>query len=320
MEHGFRVKIIAASTLIVLFVIGWYFIYYSPKKHKIAELKQEIKVKQREFELADVILGTLDSLKQEIAEMQALPQRSMALSVPQDSMLYVLRILEEKIKEHNLEITGRIKPNKQELFSHTPGDSLQMKTGIKTVDIELSLKGTFYDLVHFLESFSEFPFLIKAGALRMNTGDNIFPDIETRLKVYVFSSITEIPGTSTILPSGEEIQQDVPVQQPASITSQRESKFPPKLELKLKDDPFYREVKRQVFESDTTDVFNRIANLTFRGSVEYGKIKIALINDGLYEIGDIVGGFKIIEIHSDRVVLKDRDGTGYTLRWEVPRE
>ena len=180
MKFGFRGLIIAAAVLLVFLLTGWYFIFYLPENDKITELKPDNQFDQGEIVAAYITPGTIDSLRKKITELQAQAQKSMALSIPKDSMLYALRVLEDKIKKQNLEIA--------------------------------------------------------------------------------------------------------------------------------------RVVQRLVIKSDTIDVFDRIANMTFRGSVEYGKVKIALINDRLYEIGDIVDGLKIIEIHSDRVVLKDRDGTGYTLR------
>lgn len=180
MKFGFSGLIIVIAALLVFSIAGWYFIFYVPENNKIAELKPDNQFDQGEIAASYITPGTIDSLRKNIAELQEQAQKSRALSMPKDSMLYALRILEDKIKKQNQEIA--------------------------------------------------------------------------------------------------------------------------------------RVVQSSVIISDTTDVFERLANMIFRGSVEYGKIKIALINDRLYEIGDIVDGLKIIEIHSDRVVLKDRDGTGYTLR------
>lgn len=180
MKFGFNGLIIVIAALLVFSIAGWYFIFYVPENDKIAELKPDNQFDQGEIASAYIIPVILDSLWKEIAALQDQTHKNMALSMPKDSMLYVLRILEDKIKKQNQEIA--------------------------------------------------------------------------------------------------------------------------------------RVVQSPVIMSDTTDVFNRLANMTFRGSVEYGEKKIALINDRLYEIGDIVDGFKIIEIHPDRVALKDRDGAGYTLR------
>ena len=180
MKIGFGGLMFAAAALLVLGVTGWYFIFYTPEKSKSAELKQDIQTNQGEFVSEYATFGIIDSLRQDISELQEQTQKSIALTMPKDSMLYALRILEERIIKQNQEIA--------------------------------------------------------------------------------------------------------------------------------------REAKQQAVQSDTTDVYKALANMTFRGSVEYGSKKIALINDGLYETGDIVNGFKIIEIHPDRVVLEDRDGTGYTLR------
>ena len=186
MKFGYREKIAAAAIILVLFIVGWYQFYYSPKSDQIAQIEQEIRSIQNSIESVTVTPALLDSLKQEIVQLQNEARKNIALSLPQDSMLQVQRILREKINEHKLELTGRIKPNTEALFSLVPHDSLEVETGIRSVDIELFLKGKFFNLVAFLESFSDFPFLIRAGEIEMDTGDDIYPDIIVRLKVYVF--------------------------------------------------------------------------------------------------------------------------------------
>ena len=186
MKFGYREKIAAAAIILALFIVGWYLFYFSPKSDKIAQIEREIRSIQHSIGSITVTPALLDSLKEEIAQLQKAARKNMALSLPQDSMLHVQRVLRDKINEHKLEITGRIKPNTEALFSLVPRDSLEVETGIRPVDIELFLKGKFFDLVAFLESFSDFPFLIRAGEIEMDTGDDIYPDIIVRLKVYVF--------------------------------------------------------------------------------------------------------------------------------------
>jgi hypothetical protein len=92
-------------------------------------------------------------------------------------------------------------------------------------------------------------------------------------------------------------------EQPESLTD---------FELEWKSDPFYRE-KKVVAVAETSEG-DLLKDLVYGGSSITAKVRIAFINGKLYKINDEVSGFKIIEIHSDHVVLEDKNNKRYTLR------
>lgn len=190
MKFGFREKIIAAAALLALLVVAWYMLYYSPKKDEIADVNAEIRRIQRDINSLTVSDALLDSLREEIRTLQESARTSINLSVPEDSIMYIRTILEQSIGGHNLKITRRIETNIESLFPDTnvPPDTstLEYKTGIRPIDMDLSLSGTFRNLVHFLESFEDFPFLVRAGEIDINTDDDLYPELLINLKIYVF--------------------------------------------------------------------------------------------------------------------------------------
>jgi len=193
MKFGFREKIIAASAVLVLIVIGWYMLYYSPKKSDIATMRADIQKIQTDIGRLNVTDAMLDSLSNEIVTLQESARNSVRLSVPEDSILYVAYVLEQHIRGSNLKITQDIQTNVVKLFPdiNAPVDTstLESKTGIRPIDIDLSLQGSFENLVQFLEGFANFPFLIRAGKIMISTDDLLYPELRIDLTVYFFLEI-----------------------------------------------------------------------------------------------------------------------------------
>lgn len=193
MKIGFREKIIAASAVLVLIVVGWYMLYYSPKKGEVANMREEIQGIQSDISSLNVTDTMLDSLRNEIVTLRESARSSARLSVPMDSILWMSGVLEQHILGSDLKITKDIQTNTVKMFpdANAPVDTstLESKTGIRPIDMDLSLQGSFEDLVRFLESFENFPFLIRAGNIVINTDDVLYPELLIDLTVYVFIEI-----------------------------------------------------------------------------------------------------------------------------------
>ena len=194
MKFGYREKIIAASAVLALVVIGWYMFYYSPKKGEVVNMRVEIQRIQRDISSMNVTDSMLVSLREEIVTLQASARSSIKLSVPEDSILFVKEVLEKHIQRSNLIITQNIQTNIDKMFPdvNAPVDTstLEFKTGIRPIDMEMSLQGSFEDLVHFLEGFTNFPFLIRAGKIVINTDDFLYPELIIDLTVYIFVEVS----------------------------------------------------------------------------------------------------------------------------------
>jgi len=183
MKFGFQEKIIAAAAALVVVVIGWYFLYYGPTSGEIDRNRREIESLRLQIQNAVTNPYLIDSLKKNIEELEVLNARNEMLILPVDSINFVNETIKEKCRLFDLTITQPISPDKQVLFSEG-ADTLQ--TGIKMVQIDLALRGSFFNIGHFIEEFPQYPFLIKAGEIEIVTDDDIYPELDAALKVYVF--------------------------------------------------------------------------------------------------------------------------------------
>lgn len=183
MKFGLQERIIAGISALVVISAAWFFLYYSPKTAEIERFKQEIESLRTEIQRSSTDPFLIDTLKKNIEELEASIARNELMVLPVDSIAYVTEVIKEKCLTHNLEITEPVSPDKEALFA-TGGDSLE--TGIKMVQVQLGVRGTFFDIGKFIEGFKDFPFLIKTGEIEIATDNDLYPDLQASMIVHVF--------------------------------------------------------------------------------------------------------------------------------------
>ncbi len=183
MNFGFQEKIIAAAVGLIVIVAGWYFLFYAPKAAAIERNRLEIEDIQMQIERSITDPALVDSLRKDIERLEQSNAENRTLIIPVDSILYVNETIKRKCGIHNLTITQPLTPDKEMLFGESPEETGE--SSIRMVEIDVFLRGTFFDLGYFLEDFPSYPFLIRAGEVEINTGDEIYPELEMAIKVYV---------------------------------------------------------------------------------------------------------------------------------------
>ncbi len=182
MKFGFKEKLIAAAAGLVLVIAGWYFFIYSPKQKEVSDTKNAITNLQRQIAAAVVEPGTIEQLKEQIKELEEEARNNVTRFASMDNFQVTNQYIKDKIIDNDLEFKD-IEFDKTVLLS-AEEDSLAL--GIKKVPATILLSGEFLNIGSFLEEFPEYPFLIQAAELNMDTADDIYPRIEVRLKVYIF--------------------------------------------------------------------------------------------------------------------------------------
>ncbi|MFC1556159.1 hypothetical protein ACFL67_03660 [candidate division KSB1 bacterium] len=183
MNFGFKEKIIAGAVGIILIIAGWYFFFYSSMSNEIELMQAEIGQLTADIQQAMTDSTLLETLQGQIEDLKKENAKNQNLIVPLDSSVYVTDELTARCAQYNLELTQPPNPDLDAIFGESADSSA---TGIKMVGIDLYLEGTFFDLGRFIESFPEFPFLIKAGSVEIDTDDTMYPLLSATLKTYVF--------------------------------------------------------------------------------------------------------------------------------------
>ncbi len=179
---GYREKIIIAAAVIALVVAGWYFLFYSSQLDSIKVKEGQIADIQNRIRNSRVEPGTIDTLKKKIERLEEEARNSGTKLVSKDQLLYVKDTISEKLDLHNLEYDS-IEPD---MIAWSSAEQDSMNIGIKKVPITIFLSGEFFALGKFLEELPEYPFLIRAADLNVDTDDDIYPLLNVRLIVHVF--------------------------------------------------------------------------------------------------------------------------------------
>ncbi|MFC1564285.1 type 4a pilus biogenesis protein PilO [candidate division KSB1 bacterium] len=179
---GFKERIMAAGAIIVLIVVAWYFLFYSSQLDAITAKQNEINELNIRIQNSKIAPGTIDTLKNKIERLENEARDSGTKLVTLDEMIYVKQVISDKIADHNLEYT-KIEPDRTALLSSVQ-DS--MNIGIRKVPFTIFMTGEFFAIGKFLEELPDYPFLIRAADINLDTDNDIYPDLQVRLILHVF--------------------------------------------------------------------------------------------------------------------------------------
>ena len=97
-----------------------------------------------------------------------------------DKLLYVSRVIQSKGEQYGLKFQ-RITPQKDILFSEQSDGSNIIK-----IPVNIWMTARYFDLGKFIESFDDFPFLLKAGPVIISGDDENYPALDVYLVVYAY--------------------------------------------------------------------------------------------------------------------------------------
>jgi len=177
----YKQRIVLLVTGCVILIVGWYFIYYLPMNNKINKIKSEINEINEEINLVAGNIGGLENLRKNVNQLETELEQYEEKIITKNKLVYVSNQLKEKGIECNLRIE-KITPKVDVIFGEEKEEGEIVK-----LPISMNIVGHFFDFRNFLESFDDFPFLIKAGQVSVETDDAIYPDLLITLTVYVFA-------------------------------------------------------------------------------------------------------------------------------------
>ncbi len=180
MKFGIREKIIAGIAVIVLIIVGWFFLYYSPQQAAITRMERETEDILRRINVASSSSSQINELKDEIARLTEDLREKQSKIIPKDSLLFMENELRKLAQENKLEIVS-IVPEHEALFQSDTSLIIRLP-------ITMELKGKFFDFGNFLENMRELPFMIQESEVAMRTDDDLYPVLMIVLKSYGYVS------------------------------------------------------------------------------------------------------------------------------------
>lgn len=177
----FKQRIIMVVAGCVILIVGWFFLFYSPQNAKIKSVEKQMSDLQKEIDFVVGNLGGLDSLRKEVEALENELEVERKKIISTDMIVSVSESIRRKGEEFKLDIQD-VEPQVDVIFGENKSQDPVVKLPIK-----IGIVGQFFNFRDFLESFDDFPFLIKSGQLNIETDEIIYPNLEIQLTVYVFA-------------------------------------------------------------------------------------------------------------------------------------
>jgi len=177
---GFRERMMILGGAIIIIIAAWFYMYYNPMRLKIAGINRETEDFKNRIQNVESLSKEIKTLNQQIEDLKERNEQNQSKILAKQRVDRVGEIIGEKAREFSLDIRSII-PEKEALFSDTTGTGM-----VSRIPFHLFIWGKFFDFGKFLESFEDFPFLIKAGPVSMSTDDETYPALIIQSMVYVY--------------------------------------------------------------------------------------------------------------------------------------
>ncbi len=171
----------------ILYVIGlvglillWFFGFYNIQNRKIAEMKLEIAKINDGLNKAKSSTEGIKKLQDDIENIKRDIEKTKGKIPSKDELLYISNVIQRKGEQYGIHFQ-RITPQKDILFAEQTESSPIIK-----IPINIWMTGKYFDLGRFIESFDDFPFLLKAGSVTISADDNNYPEMDIYLVVYTY--------------------------------------------------------------------------------------------------------------------------------------
>jgi len=177
---GFRERMILLGAAVTVVIAAWFILFYRPIQSRTSRLNKEIEQYNARIENAESFNNQIKELTQEIEELKKEDKENKSKILSKQRITLISDEIGKQARKYNIDIRAII-PEKEALFSDTTGTGM-----ISRMPVKLFARGTFFDFGQFLESFKDFPFMIKAGPLSLSTDDDLYPKLIIELTVYVY--------------------------------------------------------------------------------------------------------------------------------------
>lgn len=290
-----RELILWSAVLTVFLLLGfsqWVIPSYQAKK------KLNQKIQQTQAQLA--------SQKKMVAQHQELKSKSMkpemraAQEKVQNFFKNNAQSSDELLSELMTQLTA-VQSGKMALLKRFTVEEEIEKNGYRQIYFKMNLMGDYHDIAKFMKKLKTWSFLIGTKAVQMQpSGETATPRVEmvTENVLYVFAK--NAPTKKVIAKA-----QKSPLHASQSNSLQRKT-FPNK--------PLVKAPKRQRATSPFSSKSNQtttwsIFDLKLTGVISGARHPTALINGQVFELGQQVGEYQIVEIKPNAVMLKNGEVT-----------
>ena len=265
-------KVTRLITLLLILILGWilYQAFIVPKQAGVKSLQKSLE--NIDFQINSVLGGDV-ALRGGVTEVEQLEEhlRKLILKIPSE------KDIPKTIHKFLTQVGKGLKVD----YSLIQPQKIETEGRYKKLPIELKFSATYNDFNVYLSQLKALPEIFRVEKLEMRRSPG-FPD---RLEIDLLVSAFVMPGDV------EEKVEAIAAGAPPPI--REVSPFTPKTIVRKVE----AAAEKPETEAEKEPVF------VLQGILQ-GKIKGAIINEQLVSVDDVIGGYRILNIKEDSVVLR----------------
>lgn len=182
MSDSKRTLILVVLLLFVL-CLGWFFVFYQPKKAKISALKQDTEnllIKLRSLKVTDRQIVSLEKQIEKLEEDIAVTQSRLFVKSDLPS---IVRQIERKGRFYGLKFDNII-PEYDSLVRFPDAEDKQ--SDLIQLVVHIKIQGYYKNFGKFIENLDDLPFFVSLGEMGLYYNKDIYPELEIMLDVVLY--------------------------------------------------------------------------------------------------------------------------------------
>ena len=180
-QQGFLKKYAVGVGIVLILVVLWFVIFYSPVRNEISEYTQKVNDWMQKIKMATVSKDAILKLEQNVDTLQVQIAEIEKRIYHIDDMQYIADQLIKYAGRHQLNIQS-MTPNYDILFPVDEG----IGSPLVKVPLEIKCTGRYFSVGRFLSQVDQLPFVYSPDELFLEADARIYPQLRITISGYLF--------------------------------------------------------------------------------------------------------------------------------------
>jgi len=176
------------SSVLVLMILGWYFLLYSPLTAEREKLTEEMGNLQDSVNADTRYQAQTAGLKVRIIQLAERTNEWDARFPKRKHIVSLAKNIIQYFNQNGLELVS-IEPSLFELYALERAGAQVAGQFIMQLPLKFTLRGRFVDLGHSLEQMHTLPFNMTISEIDIDSPSDIYPRVEGRLNMFLYVHI-----------------------------------------------------------------------------------------------------------------------------------
>lgn len=168
------------SALLLAVMVGWFILFYYPKKIEIDKIKFRIKEMHKELTSANQANVDLENIETKLLKERKKFDNVRLKFVRKDDLTSVSKKMEDFARKNNLRLID-FAPVFEDYFADTT------ETEIKELPLDITVRGRYLEIGRFIENWENLPFYLEANKISIQRYTPSSNDLKATISSKLYS-------------------------------------------------------------------------------------------------------------------------------------